>query len=312
MPVTAKRFAGYPAQFKDSSPATVDFADLSGFDLSSNNAVSAKFPMGVLEPVAHGVGRSKPAFGMRTMDLNTLLTNVTLLRPKLWDGESHFYMRERADDGFLTGATHPARQVNKGVMTIESITATADDENGAEATLQFLALYDGTNDAVINVTGQDLTDAGVPTPAYVSCYQLYCPYHNGSQVEGVQSMTINTGIQLAPSTNCPGVWDEVAAMTRSEPTVVLRTLKVDEADSWGITGGQVNTTFDLYLQKVDVTNATGTGRVAPATAEHIKFSFTAGHIDVSSLGVQGTDDAELEITIRPSSAIAVSLASALP
>ena len=92
----------------------------------------------------------------------------------------------------------------------------------------------------------------------------------------------------------------------------IRCLKPDNFDAFNASGTPVTTSFAFYFQKMDATNAVGDGRVAVATATHIKISGTAGDFDVRDISVDGQDDAAVEVVLRPVGAVTTNLASAIP
>lgn len=307
---SGQRFSGFPATFSTSAPATVQVDQLMAWDLSTNNTRSIKRPMGSLDPVAHVVARAQPQFGMRTGDVATILDSISIINGQQFDGPSVFRLQERADGGaFLTGATHPTYRTQNGFAYINSITASQDSPDGAIVELTFLPLWNGTDPIIESVPSEDLASA--PSPAFNTCHMFYAPKMNGSFIPGVIDITCNAGLTYQAAPALAGAFDTLGSITAREPTFTFRALKIDEFNSFISTGGLVGSTFEMLLQKSDPANTNGDGRVALATAEHIKISCTAGDVDIQSISVEGTQDAVAEVTIMVEGTLSVSTSSVI-
>lgn len=309
---SGERFSGYPAQFGYATSQVMDLEMVMGWELDANNTKTAVIPTGAVDPVAYITPRSRPEFRIRTQDIKTVLDVVSVINGRCFDETSTFILQERADCGtFLTGDTHPARQTAKGFMFLESISAEQDSEDGAVMTMRYVPLKTSGNDLVTLDTVDEGAFATL-SPTYVQSYFLASPYHNGTEIPGVMSVNLNMNITFAPTPSTPGALDELGSITRREPEFTFTCLKVDEFDAFGFVGTPVDTTFAFYFQKADPANAAGDGRIAEATAEHIKISFTGGDIDVRNIAIDGNEDAAVEVSVKPTGTVAYSGVSAIP
>ena len=309
---SGERFSGYPASFGYATAQTMDLAQVQGWELDANVTETPFIPSGATKPTQVITSRARPEFRLRTQDLATVLATVDFNSGKCFDETSTFYLQERADcSTFLTTATSPGRSTANGFMFVESITAEQDSEDGAIMTLRYVPLKASGSDIVVFESSLD-PDTNGPTPAFTSAFFLASPYHNGGELKGVQSVTINTDIQFQPAPSSPGAFDTLGSIVRYEPEFTFRSLKVDDFDAFQLTGDPVNTSFAFYFQKVDTTNAVGDGRVAAASTVHSKISFTGGKITVRNLSFDGTDDAAVEVSIRPTGTVTAATNSAIP
>jgi len=308
---SGERYSGYPAVFGYSTGQTTDCQHLTAYDMDSNTTETAVRPIGAIDPLEYITPRSRPQFRMRTPDMLTLLTDVSLVAGKFYDEDSYFYYQERSMAGaFESGATHIGRRTRKGFMYVDSITAAQEDADAAVCNLIFVPLSDGTNPIVSHETALDL--GPVVDPAYGSCYHLASPYHNGVELKGCQSMDLNMGMTFVATVNSPGAFDDLGSITAREPVFVSRFEKLDEFDAHQFTGDPVNTTFAYYLQKADPTNANGDGRIAKGTAAHIKISCTGGKVTIRTINAENTAHAVAEVTVKPTGTVSISLNSKIP
>lgn len=308
---TAERFSGYPARFGYSTAQTMDIVQMMGAELDAGNTKTDVIPSGAVDRLAVLTPRQDPEFRIRTRDLATTLATVGLQTGRCFDEASTFFYQERADcSTFEVGFTHPARRTQKGFMFPDSITAEQDDEEGAVLSLMYRPLKSGSSPLVEHLADQPLT--GVGAPAYVSAFFLGPVYHNSAELLGVTgwTLTLNSEVQTAPRS--PGGEPDFASITRRTPEISIRCPKVDNFDTFKLAGTPVNTSWAVYLQRADPTNGQGDGRIAPATASHIKISGTSGDWDTRNLGVEGQDDALMDVVLRPTGALTVSIASSIP
>lgn len=308
---SGQRFSGYTSTFGYATSQTMVLTDLKAWELSPNNTKSIFRPMGAIDTNKIVTARSKPTYRLQTCDLATLFGVVSFSNGKCFDETSTFRLQERADCGtFLTGATHPARTAPKGFMYIDTITAEQDSQEGAYASMMFIALKSGSNPPVANLSTVDLSSIAVP--AYVSSYVMGPVYHNGAEIPGVFSQTWTPQINTQPSPSSPGAFDDLVSIITREAEFRFRCLKVDAFDAFNFSGQAVNTSLAFYLQKADPTNANSDGRVAAASTVHVKASCTAGDIELNSISVDGNDDAAVEVIVRPTGTVSFSIASAIP
>lgn len=306
---TGQRFGGYPAQFGYAVAQTLDVTQLMGYELDAGNTKTGIIPSGSIDRAAVLTSRMRPRFRLRTKDMATVLGLVDLQAGYCFDEDSTFQLQERADCGtFLSGSTHIQRTVKKGFMFVDSITAEQESEDGAILNLEFIPLKSGSNALVSHDTAQAL----LLSPAYVSSFFLGPFYHNSSEIPGVMGVTLNFGINVQPAPASPGAEDDVVSIISREPEFSVRCLKTDEFDGFKLGGTPVTSSFAFYFQKADATNAVGDGRVAVASSVHVKVSGTAGDFEVRNLSVDGQEDAAVELILRPTGTISLSVASAIP
>ena len=309
---SAQRWGGYPAKFVDTTPATMNFVQLQGWEMDANVTETPFIPVGLVKPSQYVTSRVRPEFRIRTRDINTILGTVDFNTGHCFDNTSTFFVQEREDCGtFISDTNQSGRTTENGFMFVESITADLDSADGAIMTLRYVPLWDGTSADII-ASPSNLDPVASVTPLYTSGFFLASPFHNSAEIKGVTSVTLNTGIQIQPAPEVPGAYDRLVSIVRYEPEFTFRCLKIDEWDSKKFSGFPITSEFAFYFQAIDTTNAVGDGRVARATASHVKISCATGKITVRNLSFDGTDDVVSEVTVRPTGAVTAATATAIP
>ena len=145
--------------------------------------------------------------------------------------------------------------------------------HGGPATVNcdIIATYDGTNAPIIIASGATIA----VTPSASVAWVLGPISVNGTPLSGVQSVTIDFGLTEVTRSSDGEVYATFAALMTRSPRISLTTDKATYLATAGITGvAQGDTDSVVYLRKV----ASGSTRVADATAEHISFTIDAGMI----------------------------------
>jgi hypothetical protein len=189
---------------------------------------------------------------------------------------------------------------------IESIGASQDDQDGVLAQCRMYALYDGTNLPIVHNTGVDLS--GAPTPAFTSEYFLGPVYHNGSEIEGILSTSVQFNTMFSTFRTSGNVHAKQGYIARRSPVLQLTTLKsdVDAAVSHFLRAASGTLAF-YYWKGVDAGD-----RVAVATGGHVKVSAATSVLSDDSLSITENDDATTTITILPSGSLGYTITSAIP
>ena len=304
---SAERFEVYPASFSYAGPTTTNLTQMQSFRVNPGVSKSVVVPAGQVDPSAHIVSRAKPRVNFATRDLATLFGFVS---PSvgLCTTQATFRLREREECAtFSTGATHgTVTAAGTGFIMPDSIAADLESDDGAVCNCQFIPFWDGSTDPLVFNDGVDF--AAAPSPAFVSQFFLGAVFHNSVEITGLTSVNLNFGITFVTTPKKAGAYDETGAISRREPILTFTTRKTDAWGGVNLFGSAVTSSVVLYLQK-GVNNGT---RVARATTQHVSLTMTAGDFEVTELGGDGGQDALLQVTCRPQSTIAVSVAAAIP
>lgn len=119
---------------------------------------------------------------------------------------------------------------------------------------------------------------------------------NGAELEGVQNLVIDFGIQLGIRKGAQAIYDQLVYIEGRRPKLML---DVDDAEALadiGLTGAaQGSTDSAIYLRK----GAANGIRVADGTGEHISFSIDDGIIDAPEKGGSHPSPLGTKVEINP-------------
>lgn len=309
----AQRYEIAPCSFDPTVAAgsDFDFAQLTGWRLNANTRKHRIRVGGNVTTLGNLVVGANPTVNLRTADLTTVLANVPLNTGVCIENGSTLRLMQHEDcDAWATGTSHLTVTSTHGMLFVESIDVDDSGDEPAQANVTHIGLSDPATDGALPYTVTDSVDfAAAPAAAFTSAYFLGGVYHNSTEIPGVVSVNINTGLQVSTKPVRPGPFPTLAYISDFNPEVSIRLEKVNEiAGFTSLFGHAVNTEFAIYLQKAVLSD----DRVAKATAQHIKISFTAGTIDVADIGGDAASDADVNMMIKPVGAFTINTASAIP
>jgi hypothetical protein len=157
------------------------------------------------------------------------------------------------------------------LLVLERITAGHRTE--AQAQCRLICAYDGTNVPLVYAGSVALS--GTPTSA--EHYVLGECHINGSEVDGVQDLDLDWGQNIFQGGGSGELYDTFNCQMQSTPTVMMNALN---SGFWSTSG----LAFDISSGSFYLRKLARAGRVADATAEHIKFTVAdgLGYVDRSS------------------------------
>lgn len=305
--MSAERFTLFPASITHAG-GTMNLAQMQGFNVQTQTRKARIQPAGSVDPAAHVLAFADPVVRFGTRDLATLLATVSPSAGLKLSGSGAFFrLRERDDGGtFLTGATHETYDVAQGLVVLDTLTANQDDEQGAICQCMLHATYDGANEPIVHNTGVDFSLA--PSPAFVSEYWLGPAYHNGAEIKGLVSSSVEFGVNVSPRRVSGQVFAQKLAIVRRQPVLRLTILKADATAALSLFTRGLSGTFSLYFQK-GVNNG---ARVAANSASHVKISATAGEWSDEEITAEENDDGTVSIVVMPTGVLSTSVASTIP
>jgi len=190
--------------------------------------------------------------------------------------------------------TSGSNQLRYRVTTGMIIPRTLTVEQGKPAVLALdvVAIYDGTNVAVIVATGVAMPTLGVVDPTFT----LGPAKFNGTAYDGLQKWTLNFGIKEELIFDAGGVYPTRVHIAEVMPSFDLE-VKNGSAIADYLLAGTVQSSTDsvFYLQKV----LSGSGPVAAATAEHISITVDDGIIVPGSTGGANKSSHTSKLTFHP-------------
>jgi hypothetical protein len=238
----------------------------------------------------------QPILSFSTIDLKAALDLIDHLDGLGISGGTdvaNMYFVKKAQVGARTsGANHQRFQSKLALIYLEEITATQNAY--AEARFRVVTVYDGTNEALIPA-------GSISLPASINnltqLFKLGKWDINGTNVDGVLSMTYRTGIDVVAKFAGGDHRPTFAGIARRAPSIELRTSEVPSYATFGISGTKGTGATTGYLYAVDEVGIVQTD----VTAAHIKFTLQTNHhrIDMGPLSARNNDDGEGQITITP-------------
>lgn len=210
-------------------------------------------------------------------------------------GNTDLFMKVASDQGVRTASASTAHhrfRAAQGFLVLERITAGHRSE--AQAQCRIICAYDGTNSPLVYAGSQALSG----TPTSDEHFLLGPQYLNGSAVAGPQNLDLDLGQSILQTGSDGELYDTFNCLLQQTPTFTLTALNTGYWATAGLTGLDLSSA-SIYFRKMS-----RTGRVADATAEHIKLAFTDGEIYVGSTSGDGMSPNQTTIMVRPIAASA--------
>ena len=299
------RYGIYPASFTNGTPWHLNQVD--SVDVRFGPNKTDVIPGGNVDRSAVMMVTGDPRISFSTSDVLTALTNCTMTAGYNASAGATIRYQQRADGGtFSGGSTFSLVSATKGFLYPTTLTAQNGDAGGARIDLEFVALYDGTNAALTASVSQAVAS---PTPAFNSKYFMGPVYANGTQIDGVQSVTIQTGMAYTLAIADGELWARVGSIVTRRPTIQFTMLKVDYYSNFSsLFNNSVPGTIACYFAR----GVDGGARVSYASASHVKISAATGSWSPDNVSVREDGDAMMSVTVMPTGTLSTSVASAIP
>lgn len=298
------RYSIHSALFNSSG---LTIAQMGSQSFDPGQTLDEIIPGGALDRGAVIVGSTNPMVSLSTRNLTTVFGTVSPTVGYNCTGSSVFYYQQRASGGgFTGGSTFITVTAAKGFLQPMRLSASSGGTQAANLDLTFHALFDGTNIPLV----QAGSAASGAAPGFTSAFYLGPVYVNSGQLEGVTSTDVDFGIQfdkIWPDGNIHPTSGSITSRTPVFSATFLRQEMIDSTIASFFSAVAAGTIAFYYYK-----GANGSGRVASATTEHCKVSATAGVLTPDRCSVTGNEDGTVTVTARPTTAIAISVASAVP
>lgn len=303
MPASMYRHSIYSATIGAGTPFVL--RQLDGGDINPGQSLGEIIPGGALDRANTFLNFASPTAMLRSADLYTILTEISLTVGVACPTGAVFRGQARTDGGgFAGGSSHVNWTSTKGWIGITSIAAA--QNSPATASLAYWILHDGTNVPLVAASGQAL---GGSAPTLTSLYYLGPVYLNGSLLPDVQSINIEPGLNYQVVAGDGEVWPQNGAIYTRTPRLHMTSLNPALMATLSAAFLTQGTTLAFYLRKAATGNL---GRVADDTAEHIKITAATGAIQPNQISVNGNDDYSGGMIGLPNTTISVSLVSTIP
>lgn len=237
------------------------------------------------------VQEERPVIEATTPELDVLLGGVGVGGAALTTG--YLYLKEATVVGSTARATlnHQRLAIAEGIIYWTRFVLPHNGQGTVDFVL--LANYDTSNNPIVYAGSQALS-GNLAAGNHFGCGPVAI---NGSSLDGITEIEVNSGIQVLSEGSESEVWPTFVGIEQVEPSLTLRT-KTAGVPNWstiGIAGTALNGTTGItfYARKF---SADG-GRVADGTAEHIKFVGAYGLVLPQETSGDGTQPAMDSLTI---------------
>ncbi len=251
---------------------------------------------GAVDPTYVAVAESRPVISFTSTDVVSLLAEgsdtFAVAGLKLSASAiAKAFLQKLDEGGTRAGAgNHVSVAVNEGIMVPRTLTAA--DNQPATLTCDIVATFDGSNAPLVITDSQNLLGTAAVSTAYVQGPVTL----NGSGLDGVQSITVDFGIELMVLSGDGAVYPTYVAIASRRPRITVRVSDAGALADWGLTGTAQSATDSLvWLRKV----TEGGTRVADVTEEHIKITIDEGLISVGAVSGSHGSYQGCDVTITP-------------
>ncbi len=223
-----------------------------------------EFPAGHTDPMFRANQEQKPLVSFSCHDLATLLGTVSLAGLAISSTPLVTYFKKASTTGNVARATTQHRKITVNLGFLHWSRISLPHNGRGDASCVLTAIYDGTNDPFV-YAGSSALSGNLTATEYFGAGPVSI---NGSSIPGVKSIDIDSGIELVEEGSDSEVWNTFVGMQRRTPKVTIKTLENVNWATLGLAGTALNGSTGLvfYGRKYSAQ-----GRVANATAEHIKF-----------------------------------------
>lgn len=312
----SERFSGYSAFFDDGASGLA-LTQLRSYGTRPNKSMHTVRPSGTIDPAAHLLSSARPVASFQSSDLATILGSggVSLSAGfDVSDGATFMFRKRLAGGAFTSADEHVVQTVEAGFLHLTELSADAESQEPAMASLEFIAMSasDGSNPLTISNDDQAIPGA-LSAPGYVSAFYLGPCYYNSALMPGLVSTRVRPGIGHSARMVDGGAFPRrtASSINSRNPAIELTFLKLDHASAiiTDLVAAAFASTLSVYFQKASTNNE---GRVAAATAQHIKISAAAGSWGADDISVTDENDATLTVMVMPTGTLSLSAASAIP
>lgn len=299
----SNRYSIYPASFVHAG-GTLTLGQIGAARPSMNSNIDEVIVGGTVDRGANILQTAAPSATLSSHDLTNIFGTLSPSAGLSCTGNCIFQYQKRSDQAVYAGAgTNFLLTATKGFLMPTRLAAR--DSGPAALEMMFHALYDGTNPPYAASVSQNLTG----TAAFNSRFYHGPVYVNGVQITGTIGVSIDFGIRFTPVYEDGVVFPTLGHIHARAPAINIQFAKLDVASTIGsMFIGALAGTIAVYFQK----GVNSGSRVAAATTEHCKISAASGSWGIDDVSVQENDDATASVIVRPTAALAVSVASAIP
>ena len=244
----------------------IDFTELQNGRVMAGSDIFRGRSAGEIDPLFTAIREQKAGFEAESMEIKRVLDAIGIDGLAI-SSVATMYLKQVAQKGTRTAAAssaHTTLGINSGMICWNRIQAQHNEP--ATVSLQVAAIYNGTNDPIVGTN--DTTLSGTPAAdQFWTCGPISL---NGTTYAGIQSMSLDLGIDLFWRGADGEAWPTFVAIRQRDPVLEFTTI---DPKAWGLysLNGVALSSGAAYLRKF----ANNADRVAVATEEHIGFTLPA-------------------------------------
>lgn len=244
-------------------PGPVDLTELQNGRVMAGSQILRARPAGEPDVMFTAIQEQKPAFEADSLEIARVLNNVGLNGLAI-SSDATAVFKQVAQQGSrtaLASSVHTLHKIQKGLLTWSRIQASHNEP--ASVSLLLAAIYNGSVDPLVGVN--DAAAVGVSAAdEYFTAGPITL---NGTQYVGVQSMSIDLGIQLFWRGADGEPWPSIVAIQTRDPVLEFVSTDPKAFGLWGVDGVALTSGL-AYLRKFLANGK----RVLDGDSEHIAFS----------------------------------------
>ena len=215
--------------FDITSPAAAKFSRLTNFTVNGGLNVAKAFPAGLPYPMFTTIRGGAPGCSFSTPQIDTLFDVCLASTGNGYSADLSAGVNTMVFEKALaygtrnTGSVHPNFVLSDPLLYWSRITASSGGV--AEATVNMVMAYDGTNSPIVHAAGGA---TGVQVAAEE--FGLGQVSINGTALDGVRSVTVESGVELITVGDESEIYPTFVGIRRCAPMVTIEML---DASYWG-------------------------------------------------------------------------------
>ena len=233
-----------------------------------------------------------PTGSFETTDLKALLDECSAFMAIDDDGTHpgiEFFLQSMAQGGTRSTGSAIKLTIGNGILALSSLELS--HQAPAVLSAEVTARKDGVTAPLAVATGETLPATVYPATSVI--WSLGKVVFNGTEIDGLESVSIEFGIEVEAEAADGDVYPTFAMVRQIRPTITLKGVHVDLLSTLSVDGAFYTASqVVIYARK----RAEGGTYVADATAEHV--SFTLGKCRVDPGSIDG-DPKSISLTLSP-------------
>lgn len=249
---------------------------------------------GTVDPALEAIAAVDPRWNFQSRDVQNVLQNVAAMTGlQITSGaKMQHQKRLQAGAGIFAGAgNHFVLSSTIGFLMIQEFGFEQNAKEGGDISLQFIALFDGTNAPVQVNVSQSL----LGSPAVNAVHAMGPVLIEGTQVTGVQKWRFKTGLEAMIQAADGETASRIAAISKRAPSLEIDLINQSFLSSLSIGPFKraISQPTTCYAQRV----LAGGDRYAWNQSQHIAVAISEGTISCTDVSNSKGGNATTKITV---------------